>query len=95
MPGQGAHRGDNISAARKILSTLPDVESDEGSSSGLDALSDSGEDDPDLVSRPVCRPAGPGHRDGAAHAPQEVPRTAALNSPGSGPISPASHPRVS
>ena len=92
MPGQGAHRGDNISAARKILSTLPDVGSDEGSSG---APSDTGEDDPDLVSRPVCRPAGPGHRDGAASEHQEVPRTAALNSPGSGPISPASHPRVS
>ena len=49
MPGQGAHRGDNISAARKILSTLPDVGSDEGSSG---APSDTGEDDPDLVSRP-------------------------------------------
>jgi hypothetical protein len=94
MPGR-AHGGDNISAARKILSTLPGVESDGGSSSDLDALSDSGEDDPDLVSKPSCRPAGPGHRDGAAHAPQEMPRTAALNSPGSGPISPALHQRGS
>lgn len=89
---RAAHAGDNIAAARKMLSSLPDCESDEDGSS-LDALSDSGEDDPDLASsRPVCRPAGPGFRDGVDKPRKKDgsarrPTSASPNQPGHGPVS--------
>ena len=62
---------ENLSAARRMLTTLPDLESDSCSDGGsFNPLSDSGDDDPDLAED------GPAHGSMHGKAPNRLPPSA-------------------
>ncbi len=81
----------NMQAARKMLSTLPDRESDSDScvysDEQFDPLSDSGDDDPDLA---CITPDGPGVMNKEKKKKGNLSHSMVLNQPGNGPISSAS-----